>query len=261
LIGGLQELAALHKDGTEFPIELSLSPMRINGRWLAIGVARDITERKQAEEVLRANEEQYRALFENNMDAAMLTTPEGDILAANPEAQRLFGRNEEELRQIGRGGVVEAADTRLAWALAERARTGHFRGELTLVRKDGVRFPAEILSQVFQGQDGRLMTSMVARDLTERNAARASEERYRRLFESAKDGILILDAETGMIVDVNPFLADMLGYSLEEFLGKHVWDLGFLRNVVANMGKFLELQQHDYVRYEDLPLETALGTR
>ena len=261
LIGRLQELAALHKDGSALPIEISLSPLRINGRWLAIGVARDITERKQAEEVLRANEEQYRALFENNMDAAMLTTPEGDILAANPEAQRLFGRDEEELRRIGRGGVVEPADTRLAEALAERARTGHFRGELTLIRKGGVRFPAEILSQVFQGEDGRLLTSMVARDLTERNAARASEERYRRLFESAKDGILILDAETGMIVDVNPFLAEMLGYSLEEFLGRHVWDLGFFRNIAASKEKFLELQRQLYVRYENLPLETAQGKK
>ena len=106
-----------------------------------------------------------------------------------------------------------------------------------------------------------MLTSMVARDLTEHKAARASEERYRRLFESAKDGILILDAETGMIVDVNPFLAEMLGYSLEEFLGRHVWDLGFFRNIAASKEKFLELQRQLYVRYENLPLETAQGKK
>lgn len=259
LIAQTRELAALHKDGSEFPIEISISPMRINGRWLATGVVRDITERKRAAEILRANQDQYRALFENSMDAVLLTSPEGAILAANPEAQRLFGRNEETLRQLGRAAFVDPTDPRLIEALAERVRTGRFRGELTLLGRNNVRFPAEVMTKMFKGPDGRLLTSMVVRDLTERNSAHASEERYRRLFESAKDGILILDAETGMIVDANPFLADLLGYSLAEFRGKHVWDLGFLRNVVANKEKFVELQQQDYVRYEDLPLETTLG--
>jgi len=90
-------------------------------------------------------------------------------------------------------------------------------------------------------------------------ALAASELRYRRLFEAAKDGILILDATTGMIVDVNPFLTDMLGFSRAEFLGKYVWELGFFKNVVANAEKFVELQQREYVRYENLPLETADG--
>ncbi|MFA7003813.1 MAG: PAS domain S-box protein [Verrucomicrobiia bacterium] len=90
---------------------------------------------------------------------------------------------------------------------------------------------------------------------------RASELRYRRLFESAMDGILILDAETGMVVDVNPFLIEMLGYTHEMFLGKKVWELGFLTNVVANQDNFKELQQKGYVRYEDMALEARDGTR
>ena len=92
-------------------------------------------------------------------------------------------------------------------------------------------------------------------------ALRHSEIRYRRLFEAAKDGILILDAETGMIVDVNPYLVEMLGFSHDEFLGKRIWDLGFFRNIAANQAKFLELQQQKYVRYEDLPLETVDGRK
>ncbi len=94
-----------------------------------------------------------------------------------------------------------------------------------------------------------------------KQALEASELRYRRLFETAKDGILILDAETGMVVDVNPFLIHLLGYSHEQFVGKAVWELGFFRDVLANRDKFLELQQQKYVRYEDLPLETATGRR
>jgi len=90
---------------------------------------------------------------------------------------------------------------------------------------------------------------------------KASETRYRRLFESAKDGILILDAETGMIVDVNPFLIELLGFSYEEFIGKRVWELGLLEDIFANKTKFAELQNRGYVRYENLPLETSAGQR
>lgn len=86
-----------------------------------------------------------------------------------------------------------------------------------------------------------------------------SELRYRRLFETAKDGILILDVETGKIVDANPFLIEMLGYSHEQFLGKTIWEIGFFKDVAANRENFLELQRKEYIRYEDLPLKTMDG--
>ena len=88
-----------------------------------------------------------------------------------------------------------------------------------------------------------------------------SETRYRRLFETAKDGILLLDAETGMITDVNPFLIELLGYSKKQFFEKAIWEIGFLKDIIANKDKFLELQQKEIVRYEDLPLETADGRK
>jgi PAS domain S-box-containing protein len=102
-------------------------------------------------------------------------------------------------------------------------------------------------------------------DITEHKrteaALRASEIRYRRLFEAAKDGILILDAGTGMVVDVNPFLVELLDLSREEFLGRKIWELGFFKDVVANQANFAELQQKDYIRYEDMALETRSGQR
>jgi putative two-component system response regulator len=88
---------------------------------------------------------------------------------------------------------------------------------------------------------------------------KASELRYRRLFEAAREGILILDAETGQIVDVNPFLIEMLGYSKEEFLGKKLWEIGLFKDIVASKQSFAELQSKKYVRYEDLPLERNDG--
>ena len=86
-----------------------------------------------------------------------------------------------------------------------------------------------------------------------------SETRYRRLFETAKDGILILDATTGQIDDVNPYLIDMLHYTKEEFLGKKLWEVSAFKNTTLNQSYFKELQDKGYIRYKDLPLETKEG--
>lgn len=89
----------------------------------------------------------------------------------------------------------------------------------------------------------------------------ASEVRYRRLFETAKDGIIILDAKTGQIMDVNKFLIDLLGFSHEQFLGKKIWEIGFFKDIISNRKNFAELQRQKYIRYGDMPLETTRGKR
>jgi diguanylate cyclase (GGDEF)-like protein/PAS domain S-box-containing protein len=88
---------------------------------------------------------------------------------------------------------------------------------------------------------------------------RTSELRYRRLFEAAQDGILILDAETGAITDVNPFLIKMLGYSRAEFVEKKLWEVGAFKDVKASQEAFEALQKNEYIRYEDLPLRAKNG--
>ena len=88
-----------------------------------------------------------------------------------------------------------------------------------------------------------------------------SETRYRRLFETAKDGILILDAVSGKITDVNPFLIELLGYSYEEFIGKELWEIGPFKDAVASQAAFRELREKKYIRYEELPLETRTGEK
>jgi PAS domain S-box-containing protein len=96
--------------------------------------------------------------------------------------------------------------------------------------------------------------------ITERNriayALKNSEIRYRRLFETAKDGILILDADTGRITDANPFLGSMLGYSRDELLGKMLWEIGPFKDIAASRDAFRKLQRKEYIRYDNLPLET-----
>jgi diguanylate cyclase (GGDEF)-like protein/PAS domain S-box-containing protein len=88
---------------------------------------------------------------------------------------------------------------------------------------------------------------------------RTSELRYRRLFEAAQDGILILDATTGAITDVNPFLIKMLGYSRAEFVEKKLWEVGAFRDIEASQEAFEALQKNEYIRYEDLPLRAKNG--
>ncbi len=91
------------------------------------------------------------------------------------------------------------------------------------------------------------------------DALKESEKRYRRLFESARDGILILDAESGKVVDVNPFLLRLLGYSYDELCGQYIWGLGVFKDIAASKEAFKTLQDNEYIRYEHLPLETIDG--
>ena len=90
-------------------------------------------------------------------------------------------------------------------------------------------------------------------------ALEASELRYRRLFETAQDGILILDANTGKIIDVNPFLLDLLEYPFESMIGLRLWEIGQFKDIAANQAAFEALQSNEYIRYENLPLRTKTG--
>ncbi len=92
-------------------------------------------------------------------------------------------------------------------------------------------------------------------------AVAMSEVRYRRLFETAQDAILILDGDNGKIIDSNPFLSQLLGYSAAELLGKELWEIGLFQDIEANRAAFRQLQEKGYIRYEDLPLQTKDGRR
>ncbi len=189
----------------------------------AASVAAVAIVRSREAEALAESEATYRSLFENSMDAVLLTTPEGRILAANPEAQRLFGRDEQELRAIGRAGVVDASDPRLAAALAEREASGRFRGELTFVDRDGRTFPAEVSSLMFKSKDGRRLSSMILRDVTKRKAAeralRESEARFRGFIENASDIIFGLNAD-GVLNYVSPNWQELMGEAPGEAVGR-----------------------------------------
>ena len=111
--------------------------------------------------------------------------------------------------------------------------------------------------------EARNRTVELEREIAERKKAeeslRESEVRYRRLFEAARDGILILNANTLKITDVNPFMTELLGYSRAEFLGKELWEIGLFSDKEASLATFRELQKTGYIRYADLPLQTIEG--
>jgi PAS domain S-box-containing protein/putative nucleotidyltransferase with HDIG domain len=89
----------------------------------------------------------------------------------------------------------------------------------------------------------------------------SSELKYKRIFETAQDGIFIIDADTRKIMDVNPYLMEMLGYTKEELIGKELWEVGLFKDIQSNKAVFTELQQKGFVRYADMPLRTKAGNQ
>ena len=112
---------------------------------------------------------------------------------------------------------------------------------------------------------GMIWRQQIVRLYKKRNALaealHAADMRYQRLFEAAKDGILIFDAETGVVVDVNPFLIGLLGLARESFLGKKIWELDIFKDIAADEAKFAELKQKGSLHYENLALATPNGRR
>ena len=115
---------------------------------------------------------------------------------------------------------------------------------------------------VYKHQLERLASSVsrAIDEARERRALATSEERYRRLFETAKDGILILAAESGRILEANPFISRLLGCEPQDLIGKQLWEIGSLIDKERAIHLFSELQERGYVRYEDLPLRSHDGS-
>jgi PAS domain S-box-containing protein len=169
---------------------------------------------------------------------------------------RLFDLIHPDDRQRVRQAVQRAIDTQTGYDAEFRA-VWPIDGSTHWINARGGIIPGP------QGEAVRMVG--VTLDITERKRAEValniSEARYRRLFESAKDGILILDAETARITDANPFIAELLDYSHEELMGKELWQIGVFEDVEASKAAARELQAKRYIRYEDLPLETKAGRR
>jgi PAS domain S-box-containing protein len=218
-------------------------------------------------DALRVSELSYRRLFESARDGILILDAEtGRIVDVNPFLTELLGFSHGDMLGKTVGELSPFKDLLSNQAMLEQLqKDGYIRYEdLPLETRDGRRIFVEFVCNVYQVGDQKVIQCNI-RDITERKRVEAtmiaSEARYRRLFETAKDGILILNAQTGRIVDVNPFLTELLGYTRETFVGKQLWELGFFKDIAASQANFLELQAKDYIRYDDLALETRDGRR
>jgi PAS domain S-box-containing protein len=274
-IEDIYELTYIRKDGSRLPAVVSVTALRDEQKgiigYLLIGT--DNTARKHVEEERmrldqRLRDQQFytRSLIESNIDALVSTDPQGIMIDVNKQMEALTGCTRDEL--IGAPFKDHFTDPARAEAathlvLSEKKVTNY---ELTARASDGRETVVSYNATTFYDR-ARVLQGVfaAARDITdERRTAKAlsaSELRYRRLFETAKEGIVILDPTTGMVVDVNPFLIELLGFSREQFLGKSIWELGFFKDIVANEDKFKELTEKEYIRYENMPLETIDGHR
>jgi PAS domain S-box-containing protein len=226
-------------------------------------MGREISEQKLNEEACRL----FASIVESSKDAIIGEDLDGTVVSWNKAAESLYGYTAEEA--MGPSIWLRIPPSRVdeVSAMMERSNRGesidyHDTERLT---KEGKLIQVSVTVSPIRDSLGRLAgTSTIARDITEQilteEAGRASELRYRRLFESARDGILILDGDSLQIIDVNPYLIEMLGYSKEELLGKELWQIGLLKDISASKAAALELQAQGYVRYQDLPLESRDGT-
>ncbi|HEV3386365.1 MAG TPA: PAS domain S-box protein [Gemmata sp.] len=227
IIGIGREVVGRRKDGSTFPMDLAVSAFHLGQRRYFTGIVRDITERKRAERELRL----LNDIVEQSTQPFAITDLEGRILRANRAFAQLVGYSERELQQLTYQQLTpdrwyEMEGKLVAHALASGQAT---RFEKEYRRKDGTIIPIEVVMDVRQPAPGEAgVFCKFTTDISERKRAaealRASDERYRKLFEHAPDGIVIADRES-YYIDANESICRMLGYTREELIGLHASDI------------------------------------
>lgn len=228
----------------------------------------DITDRRRAEEVLQQSEQRQRFILDSIPQKIATTKPDGSVDYFNPQWMEYTGLTFEQIKDFGWTQAIHPDDVDehvRGWLHA--TKTGEvYEHESRFRRFDG-EYRWHVSRRVpMRDETGQIKMWMGANtDIHDIKmielALKDSEIRYRRLFETAKDGILIFDTESKRITDANPYMSELLGYSNEHFLGKELWEIGLFSDKAANEAAVRTLQQTGYIRYEHLPLEASHGLR
>ena len=227
-------------------------------------------EREKKNERSSAPSIPFKLIFEQApFGIALIDSLTSRIYEYNARFAEITGRSREELSLLTWMDLTHPDDVAEESHLMETMNTGNTNGfsmeKRFLLPKGSAAWVHMTVTPIWSGSLKHLNFLCMIEDITARknveNIARISELSYRRLFEASKDGILILDYETGMVLDVNPFLMEKLGYTKADFLEKAIWDIGFFKDIAASKENFAILQNDRYVRFEDLPLETAAGNK
>jgi PAS domain S-box-containing protein len=250
-IGTGIELIAPRKDGTEFPIELMLSPLESAEGTLVTAAIRDISVRKEAEKHLARMEGRYRGLLEAAPDAMVVVNQKGDIVLLNVQAEKQFGYRRDELvgqrvKNIIPEGFAERliADEKRSVedALSQQIGTGI---ELIARRKNGTEFPIELMLSPLESAEGILVTAAI-RDISVRKEAEKHlarmEGRYRGLLEAAPDAMVVVNQQ-GEIVLLNVQAEKQFGYSRDALIGQKVKNIipeGFAERLIADEKRSVE---------------------
>ncbi len=260
------------KDGTEVPIDDSAAPIRNDSGELrgVVLVFRDVSERRAIERLADAALVYADNIIATLREPFLVLDADLRVRTANASFYRAFkvakGATEGQfIYDLGdRQWDIPRLRTLLEEVLPKNQSIRDFAvvHEFPTLGRKVMLLNAQRVSTVSGLPD---MILLAIEDTTMKaNASVAlgiSELRYRRLFETAKDGILILDAVSGRIIDANPYMTELLGYSHAEFLGQELWQIGLFSDKAQNESAYRELQTVGYLRYEHLPLQTTHGKR
>ncbi|MBK8840722.1 MAG: PAS domain S-box protein [Hyphomonadaceae bacterium] len=209
----------------------------------------DITDRRRTELNLIKGEERLRIALEAVLYSMLGVHPSTSSASYEVWALRVFPADLVEVKAM----------------FAESLKAGgEYHAEYRVLgQRDEIRWVAAHGRANCDVEGNVIRSYGVMTDVTERNRVaediRRSETRYRRLFECAHDGVVILDADTRKIIDANPFMTKLLGYEHAELVGKELYEIGLLKDEAASREMIAELNRTNQIRYEDLPLESRTG--
>jgi PAS domain S-box-containing protein len=229
----------------------------------------EITEKKRTKNIFLETESIFNEIQRIGAIGSFHYKISTNFLALSQELQFIFGfKDSITSNAIERWlDIIHFKDRKMMKQYLEDCILNQklFRKEYRIIRKtDGeMRWLEGWGEIIFDDQTNELIMMGVVQDVTDRKLAQEkvqnAELRSHRIFESSKEGILILDAITGQITDANPFLIELIGFNYDELIGKELWEIGVFKNIAASKDAFIELQNKEYIRFEDMPLETKAG--